>query len=155
MESLDAGPKDPLVPDPATLPAQRGLGKEHTYEDTQGSGWDSHIFTGSRMSVHIVLRDWDGRDRASPKEQHKGRHYTGQFRISVHQTARQASRTTLLEQCAYVNSCCLFRPSKVQNSYHLTQMTGVSTHLTFLFANSWAPKSSIDSILNKSCLPCQ
>lgn len=85
----------------------------------------------------------------------KSRHYTGLFRISVYQTAKQTSRTTLLKQCACVNSCCLSRPSKIQDSYHLTHMTGVSTHLTFLFANSRVSKPNTDTILNQSCLPCQ
>lgn len=82
----------------------------------------------------------------------KSRHYTGLFRISLYQTAKQTSRTTLLKQCACVNSCCLSRPSKIQDPYHLTHMTGVSTHLFCLLIN-WLQNPTLTQSWTKVACP--
>lgn len=44
------------------------------------------------MSIHIyVLGDWEGRDRASPKEQYRGTYEMGRQKTTAHQAQRQSN----------------------------------------------------------------
>lgn len=106
------------------------------------AGWVSTLSWGAGMEeTERLLRN-----------NTKSKHYTGLFRISVYQTAKETSRMTLLKQCAVLIAVVFLDPPK--SRIHII-MSGVSTHLTFLFANSWASKPNTDTILNQSCLPCQ
>lgn len=66
------------------------------------AGWVSTLSWGAGMEeTERLLRN-----------NRKSRHYTGLFRISVYQTAKYTSRTTLLKQCAVLIAVVFLDPPK-------------------------------------------